>query len=157
MQPFPRYWPKIVRGIHRWPVKGQWRGTLMFSFICAWKKRLSKQFETLLLSLWRHSNYARPHSGHHCAWRCPSTTWDGANLYVSSCRHDDKKSNTFFLLSWFRMAFVNQMTSSNVANKISLNITEHASVNPKLRLSHSNDQYNVVWGTPRNVLNHIVA
>ena len=36
---FPRYWP-FVRGIHRSPVnspyKGQWRGTLMLSFICAW-------------------------------------------------------------------------------------------------------------------------
>ena len=36
---FPRYWP-FVRGIQRSPVnsphKGQWRGALMFSFICAW-------------------------------------------------------------------------------------------------------------------------
>ena len=36
---FPSYWP-FVRGIHRSPVnsphKGQWRGTLMFSLICAW-------------------------------------------------------------------------------------------------------------------------
>ena len=36
---FPRYWP-VVRGIHRSPVnsphKGQWRGALMFSLICAW-------------------------------------------------------------------------------------------------------------------------
>ena len=35
---FPRYWP-FVRGIHRPPVnsphKGQWRGTLMFTLICA--------------------------------------------------------------------------------------------------------------------------
>ena len=35
---FPRYWP-FVRGTHRWPVvfphKGQWRGALMFSLICA--------------------------------------------------------------------------------------------------------------------------
>ena len=35
---FPRYWP-FVRGIHRSPVnsphKGQWRGALMFTFICA--------------------------------------------------------------------------------------------------------------------------
>ena len=35
---FPHYWP-FVRGIHRSPVKpthkGQWRGTLMFSLICA--------------------------------------------------------------------------------------------------------------------------
>ena len=35
---FPRYWP-FARGIHRSPVNsphnGQWRGALMFSFICA--------------------------------------------------------------------------------------------------------------------------
>ena len=34
-----RYWP-YARGIHRWrvnsPHKGQWRGALMFSLICAW-------------------------------------------------------------------------------------------------------------------------
>ena len=39
---FPRYWP-FVRGIHRGPVnspqKGQWRGALMFSLICAWINR----------------------------------------------------------------------------------------------------------------------
>ena len=36
---FPRYWP-FVRGIHRStvnsPLKGQWRGALIFSLICAW-------------------------------------------------------------------------------------------------------------------------
>ena len=36
---FPRYWP-FVRRIHRSlinsPHKGQWRGALMFSSICAW-------------------------------------------------------------------------------------------------------------------------
>ena len=36
---FPRYWP-FVQGLHRWPVnsphKGQWRGALVFSLICAW-------------------------------------------------------------------------------------------------------------------------
>ena len=36
---FPRYWP-FVRGIHRSsvdsPHKGQWRGALMFSLICAY-------------------------------------------------------------------------------------------------------------------------
>ena len=59
---FPRYWP-FVRGIHRSPVnsphKGQWRGALIFSFICAWINHLSKQswgwwFEPR--PLWRHSN-----------------------------------------------------------------------------------------------------
>ena len=36
---FPCYWP-FVQGIHQSPVnsphKGQWRGALMFSLICAW-------------------------------------------------------------------------------------------------------------------------
>ena len=36
---FPRYWP-FVRGIHWSPVnsphKGQWRGDLILSFVCAW-------------------------------------------------------------------------------------------------------------------------
>ena len=36
---FPRYWP-VVREIYRSPVnsprKGQWRGALMLSLICAW-------------------------------------------------------------------------------------------------------------------------
>ena len=36
---FPRYW-SLVPGIHRSPVnsphKGQWRGALVFSLICAW-------------------------------------------------------------------------------------------------------------------------
>ena len=39
METFPRYRP-FVCGIHRSPVnsprKSQWRGSLMFSFICAW-------------------------------------------------------------------------------------------------------------------------
>ena len=61
---FPRYWP-FVRGIHRSPVnsphKGQWRGALMISLICALNKRLSKQsrswrFETSSRPLWRHCN-----------------------------------------------------------------------------------------------------
>ena len=39
---FPRHWP-FARGLHRSPVnsphKGQWRGALMFSFICTWINR----------------------------------------------------------------------------------------------------------------------
>ena len=45
---FPRYWP-FVRGIHRsWvnsPHKGQWRGALMFSLICAWINRWANNGE----------------------------------------------------------------------------------------------------------------
>ena len=61
---FPRYWP-FVRGIHRSPVnsphRGQWRGALVFSLICAFNKWQSKQslgwwFETPSRSQWRHCN-----------------------------------------------------------------------------------------------------
>ena len=62
---FPRYWP-FVRGIHRWPLnsphKSQWRGALMFSFICAWidghlsKKSWGWWFETPSHPLWHHCN-----------------------------------------------------------------------------------------------------
>ena len=64
---FPRYWP-FVRGIHGSPVKsphkGQWRGALMFSLICALNKHLSKQswgwwFEMPSRSLWCHYNVTR--------------------------------------------------------------------------------------------------
>ena len=61
---FPRYWP-FVQGIH-WssvnsPHKGQWRGALVSSLICAWISGWAKQswgwwFETPSHQLWRHCN-----------------------------------------------------------------------------------------------------
>ena len=67
-KPFLRYWP-FVRRIHRSPVnsphKGQWRGALMFSFICA------------LINGWvnnREAGEMRRHRGHFdvivmlCTW-----------------------------------------------------------------------------------------
>ena len=49
---FPRYWPS-VRGIHRStvnsPYKGQWRGALMFSLICALNKRFKQTIVTLVI------------------------------------------------------------------------------------------------------------
>ena len=61
---FPRHWPSvwvIYRSPANSPHKGQWRGALMFSLICASNKRLSKQswgwwFETPSRSLWHHCN-----------------------------------------------------------------------------------------------------
>ena len=59
-----RYWP-FAWGIHRSPAnsphKGQWRGDLVFSSICAMDKRLSEQsrgwwFVTPLCPLWRQCN-----------------------------------------------------------------------------------------------------
>ena len=62
---FPYYWP-FVRGIHRSPAnslhKGQWRGALMFSLICAWVKAWVNNREAGDLrlapsrSFWRHCN-----------------------------------------------------------------------------------------------------
>ena len=56
---FPRYWP-FERGIHRSPVnslhKGQCRGALMFSLICAW------------INVWENNREAgdlRPHRAHY--------------------------------------------------------------------------------------------
>ena len=64
---FPRYWP-FVRGIHRSPVnsphKGQSRGALMFSLICAWKKRLSKQWWGWWFETPSHPNDVIVMSGH---------------------------------------------------------------------------------------------
>ena len=52
----PRDWP-FVRDMHRSQVdslhKGQWRGTLLFSLICAWRRWW---LETPSRSLWRHCN-----------------------------------------------------------------------------------------------------
>ena len=67
---FARYWP-FVRGIHRSPVnsphKGQWRGALMFTLICArindwgvrlviWREAWGWWFETSWHPFWRHRN-----------------------------------------------------------------------------------------------------
>ena len=46
---FPRYWP-FVRGVHRLlvnsPHKGQWRGSLMISLICAWTNSWINNWDT---------------------------------------------------------------------------------------------------------------
>ena len=58
---FPLHWP-FMTGIHRSPMnsphKGQWRGTLMFSLICAWINGWGNNSETsdLRRPLWRHCN-----------------------------------------------------------------------------------------------------
>ena len=59
----------FVRGIHRSPVnspnKGQWRGALMFSLICAWTNGWANNrdaCERPSCSLWRHCYFCH---GHH--------------------------------------------------------------------------------------------
>ena len=78
---FPHYW-HFVRGIHRSPVnsphKGQWRWTLMFSLICAWK------------NAWINNRYAsdlRPHCTHYDvtvmddSHSCKPYTWLSERLW----------------------------------------------------------------------------
>ena len=56
---FPCYWP-FVQGIHQSPVnsphKGQWRGALMFTLICARINGRGWWFETQSCPLWRRRN-----------------------------------------------------------------------------------------------------
>ena len=60
----PRCWPFCAGNLSvtgKFPVRDQWRGAMMFSLICAWKKQLSTQssgwwFETPSHPLWRHCN-----------------------------------------------------------------------------------------------------
>ena len=59
METLLRCWP-FVRGIHRSPMdsphEGQWRGALMFSFICAWTNDWTNN---------RDSGNLRPHCAHY--------------------------------------------------------------------------------------------
>ena len=83
---FPRYWP-FVRGIYRSPVnyphKGQWRGTLMLSLICARKNGWANNGE---------AGDLRRHRAHYDiivmykVW-----TWSRAQLWKRSapCIYDD--------------------------------------------------------------------
>ena len=56
---FAHYW-SCVRGIRRWPFnspdKGQWRGSLMCSLICAWTSSWPNNGDSGEHSLWHHCN-----------------------------------------------------------------------------------------------------
>ena len=83
METFPRYWP-FVREIHRWPVnfphKGQWRGALMFSLICAW------------INGWvnnREAGYLRRHHTHYDV-TVMSLRERTVQRVLYWCKHDQK-------------------------------------------------------------------
>ena len=78
---FPRYWP-FVWGIHRSPVnsthKGQWRGALMFSLICAW------------INAWVNNREAgdfRRHRAHYyvIVMQCTSSISDNTQFRTEIC------------------------------------------------------------------------
>ena len=75
---FPRYWP-FVRGIHRSPVnsphKGQWRGALLFSFICVW------------INGWVNNRSATDLKRNRAHYDV-SVMWMGAGIqFISLCNH----------------------------------------------------------------------
>ena len=76
----PRYWP-FVWGIHRSPMnslhKGQWRGALMFSLICAWfngvnnreagdLRRYRAQYDVIVV--WFARTHMTPNLQTLCTW-----------------------------------------------------------------------------------------
>ena len=78
---FPRYWP-FVRGIHRSavnsPHKGQWRGALLFFFICAWIKGWVNN---------REAGDLRRHRAHYdvIVMQCHGCCWRKAPGYQHLC------------------------------------------------------------------------
>ena len=72
------------------PHKGQWRGALMFSLICALNKRLSKHtwgwwLETPSGSLWRHRNVSSLFRNRKRPWSTPTMPF----LYQHHKYHGD--------------------------------------------------------------------
>ena len=99
---FLRYWP-FVRGINRSPVnsphKGQWRGALIFSLICAWMNGWVNNSET---GDWRH----------HCAH------YDVTAMCVV-ISHFDKVL--------FNVTFINLKTNGTIINYCNLSSLGRAS------------------------------
>ena len=102
---FPRYWP-FVRGIHRWPVnsphKGQWRGYLMFSLICAWingrvnnreagdLRRYRAHYDVTVMSKWHPTPTPKmkEYTLFHIFW----STWDILMILVLNNLFETRKS-----------------------------------------------------------------
>ena len=95
---FPRYWP-FVREIYRStvnsPHKGQWRGALMFSFICAW------------INGWainRDAGDSRRHRAHSDApvmWASPFGVTNELSKFIITClfRLTSKRTSTLPIIA----------------------------------------------------------
>ena len=83
---FPRYWP-FVRGIHRSsvnsPHKGQWRGALMFSLICAW------------INVWANNRAAGD-------FRCHNVHYDVIAMIIQLFEYVDPQGQGWSLLKYVR-------------------------------------------------------
>ena len=110
---FPRYWP-FVRGIHLSPVKslhkGQWRGALMFSLICAW------------INGWVNNGEAGNLRRHRAHYDVNVISLNGSTWYVSRSVDQSNKWWTFFF-HLFRVS----MKAFQHVNKRSSDTTEYYS------------------------------
>ena len=68
---FPRYWPFV-----RSPQKGQWRGALMFSLICAWTNGWANN---------RDAGDLRFHCAHYDVTAMELRSWTGIRWYTYQC------------------------------------------------------------------------
>ena len=88
---FLRYWP-FVRGIHLPPVdcphKGQWRGALMFSLICAWTKVWAKN---------RDAGNLKRHHAHHGVTVMSYYFWRENFFYIHFQRIHDNR----LIIRWY--------------------------------------------------------
>ena len=116
---FPHYW-RVVRGIHQSPVnsphKGQWRGALMSSLICAWIKGWVNNDEAVDL---------RHHRAHydvtimryiydvfsHCMKTCPVLD---RNFLLSPPAYDVMICRTFIRQEWQYLGLVERGQSRGV-------------------------------------------
>ena len=110
---FPRFWP-FVPGIHRSPVnslhKGQWRGALMFSLICAW------------INGWVNNREAG-NLGRHCAhYDVIVMSWLIALDRSSPSDHRLSIYNTQHALSRFINSSLPGQNGRNIADDISSSI-----------------------------------
>ena len=118
---FPRYCP-FVRGIQRstvdYPHKGQWRGALMFSFICAWKHGLTNH---------RDAGYSRRHHTGYDVTVMPCKQ-NGA-LLMNNCRHSDN-------LLW-RQIYHRGLARVRL---VMLRLSSHLNNPPSFQVSRSNGE-----------------
>ena len=143
---FPRYW-SFVRRIHRSPLnsphKGQWRGALMFSLICAWRNgwvnnrdagdlrrhRAHYDVIVLLLTLVSEVNHLRSF------WRRGVQTW-GQQWAIAHHEYSDDKQDhhdtEHIHRPWARVKLIFQSRVWNVStiiiNLYSLSVDQYGDV-----------------------------
>ena len=132
---FPRYWT-FVRGIHRSPVnsphKGQWRGALIFSLICAWINGWVKSRDAGNLRCYR-VHYDGNVMMQSLVWRGWFHDWGPQALALESC-HGNQHATFLFV----------KTMSSAVSYELWIRV---AHMSTKLTRFHSSTKQITCWST----------